>query len=491
MSKKKLTNLLDEMNKPNKGKVFDETLKLMKDRGKFIYTPDNEAYFYDSKDKKIYPMQDKKFLIWLSIKFGFVTSERIIKYIVARLETHAFQYGKEIEFKKFAHYDSAACILYINKFDGKIFRIDGEQMDIVDMGTDAIYFQDLDYYQPIELEPSSGLVDEVLFGNINFSKRLLSKEEQTFIFKWWFYASFFKTIFPAKPILVFYGVPDSGKTETVKRLPKFLFGSKGDVNSPPDSVRDLRVIADQSHILLLDDIEKKNRNIESELVRMATGVRVDERKLYTNKGVSKLVPDAFVAITTKEPHFTREDLIQRTFVLWLESKTDNISPVVLQQRVLDNRSKLWSEVLLELLGIVKRLKSHKSWKPVKVKFRNAAWAEFVFKATHKKYHNTFKKLLGKINEDQIMFLTESNPLAKALFLWLREKGNLGQWIESGELRQKLKKIARLKQLDQTIYKNNQKYGVELKNVVSTFSRIYDVEIDRPRGRNEYCFRKKR
>ena len=116
----------------------------------------------------------KEMVMWILLEVHIF--ERIIKYIVARLETYAFQYGKEIEFKKFAHYDSAACILYINKFDGKIFRIDGEQMDIVDMGTDAIYFQDLDYYQPIELEPSSGLVDEVLFGNINFSKRLLSKE---------------------------------------------------------------------------------------------------------------------------------------------------------------------------------------------------------------------------------------------------------------------------------------------------------------------------
>ena len=490
MGNKKLKSLLDDLSKPKQGKVYDETLKLMKHRGSFIYTREHEAFFYDSRDKKIYPILDKKFLIWLSIEFGFVTSERIIKHVVSRLETHAFQNGKEIEFKKFSHYDPAVCVLYINKFDGKVFRIDGEQTNIVDMGTDDIYFNDSDY-DPIGLAPSNGLMDKILFGDINFSNRSLNREEQKFIFKWWFFASFFKTIFPAKPILVLYGDPNSGKTVSLKRFPLFLFGSKGDVNSPPDLVRDLRVIANHSHILLLDDIEPKNKNLESELVRMATGVRVDERKLYTNKGLSSLVPDAFVAITTKAPHFTREDLIQRTFVLWLESKTDNINPNVLQQRILDNRSKLWSEVLSNLLSIVKRLKDLKNQKPIEVRFRNAAWAEFVFKATHKKYHNTIKKLLNKINEDQIMFLLESNPLAKALFLWLREKGNLGKWIESGELRQDLMRIARLNQLDQTIYKNNQKYGVELKNVVSTFSRIYEVEINRPRGRNEYYFRKKR
>jgi hypothetical protein len=146
---------------------------------------------------------------------------------------------------------------------------------------------------------------------------------------------------------------------------------------------------------------------------------------------------------------------------------------------------------LELLEIVKRLKLRKNWKPIEVKFRNAAWAEFVLKATHKKDHPAFKKILKKINEDQIMFLIESNALAKALDLWLKKKDNLGKWIESGELRKELIKIARLNNLDDTIYLNDQKYGIELKNTVSTFKRIYDVEIERPRGRNEYYFKEKR
>lgn len=492
MSKEKLKSLLEETSSPNKEQIFQETLKIMKARGKFIFTLEKDAYFYDAKGKKIYAILDKEFFIWLSIEFGFISTERITKHVVSRLEAYAFQHGKEIQFKKFAHYDPAACILYINKLDGKMFMIDGELIKVVDSGTDDIYFQDPDYYQPIELEQAKGLSDEVLFGNINFSRdSLLSTEEQGFIYKWWFFSSFFRTIFPAKPILVLYGPPDSGKTETGRRIPKFLFGSTGNVNSPPGSAKDFQVIADKFHILILDDIDKENKKIESELVRMATGVRVDERKYYTNKAISSLDPDAFVAITTKTPHFTREDLIQRTFVLWLESKTDNISPIVLQQRILDNRHTLWSDILLELLRIVKRLKLREDWKPAVVKFRNAAWAEFVFKATDKKDHPAFKQILKKINEDQIRFLLESNPLAKALFMWLKKKDNIGRWVESGELRIDLKKIARLNHLDQTVYQNDQTYGVELKNTASTFSRIYDVEIYRPRGRNKYCFKKKK
>ena len=137
------------------------------------------------------------------------------------------------------------------------------------------------------------------------------------------------------------------------------------------------------------------------------------------------------------------------------------------------------------------MQRRKGLEPVRINFRQAAWAEFVFKATHKKDHEPFKIIIEKINKDQILFLLESNPLAKALSIWLKDRGNLNRWVTSGELRPELLKIAKQRQLDSSIYNDDQVYGVELKNVVSTFSRIYDVQSDRSRGRNEYCFGKKK
>jgi hypothetical protein len=232
-----------------------------------------------------------------------------------------------------------------------------------------------------------------------------------------------------------------------------------------------------------------NRNIESELVRLSTGARVDDRKLYTNSDLSSLKPDAFIGFTTKAPHFTREDLMQRLIVFWLESKSDNISAEALQQQILTDRNKLWAEVLLELNSIVQNLRNRKNDTHQTFKTRNAAWADFVFRSIPEKDRSKFNRILSKLNEGQINFLLESNPLAKALSVWLKNKKNLNRWVESGKLRVELKNIAGKNQLDTTIYMNNQKYGVELKNVASTFSRIYKYEINRSRGRNEYRFTK--
>ena len=489
---KKLKNLILDGNSNKIDEILTMTTLILKARGHFIYTMDKEAFYYDGKENQLYRVLDKEFAVWLSIEFGFVRSDRITNRIIIELETHAFQHGKKVRFRKFTFFDHISYTLYIHKGDGKMFRLDGERFSIVNMGVDGIYFIDPPHYQPIEYETASeGLMDKILFGDISFAKEsLLEEYEQTFVLKYWFLSTFFQSLLPAKPILVLYGPPDSGKTEAVRRLPRFLFGDEANVNSPPNTVKDLRVIADKAHIILLDDIDRRTKAIESELVRMATGVRVDERTLHTNKGVSSLVPDAFVAMTTKTPHFTREDLIQRIFVLWLDKNLDNISAEVIQRQVLENRDRMWAELLMELLEIVKRLRERRNDSPIKIKFRNAGWAEFVFKATPKEAHKSFATILQKLNEDQIRFLLESNPLAKALSLWLKKKGNLGRWVESGELRKELKKIAYVSNLDSTIYGNDQKYGIELKNVTSTFSRIFVVDNDRPRGRNKYHFRKR-
>jgi hypothetical protein len=50
-------------------------------------------------------------------------------------------------------------------------------------------------------------------------------------------------------------------------------------------------------------------------------------------------------------------------------------------------------------------------------------------------------------------------------------------------------VAQQKGFDLKGYENNQIFGSELANVVSTFARIYDVKSKRSRGRNRYRFTK--
>jgi hypothetical protein len=74
-----------------------------------------------------------------------------------------------------------------------------------------------------------------------------------------------------------------------------------------------------------------------------------------------------------------------------------------------------------------------------------------------------------------------------LFVWLTDESNRNKWIESGKLRKELFIIADKENLNLKQYKNNQLYGRELRNIATTFSRIYKVDDDNTRGRNKYRF----
>lgn len=489
---KKLEVLLATPKVP-RTEIYKATKRALKARGKIFYSSEKEPYFFDEKKKRLYHILEGDFALWFSTELKFDRSQGVFKAVIKYLEGYAFKYGKKVEFKKFAFFDHDSYKLYINRFDGKMYILDGEEIKYVDLGTDGVFFRDHENCEPFNRSKSSErLSEKLLFHKSNFSdqRSALSPFDQEFILKWWFYSSFFRSLMNTKPIMVIYGPPNSYKTETARALLLFLFGSEANVNSPPSSVRDLRVVGDYSHIIFLDDFDDGSKNLESELVRMATSAKVDERKLYSNKGISKLSMDAFIGLTTKKPHFTREDFIQRVVLIRLESMGDNIASSTLKNQILANRNFMWREVLMDLNEIVKRIKKRRNKKPRKIEFRHADWAQFLLKATPTKSHGYIEKLVAKLNQDQINFLLEANPLAQALTLWLKKKKNMGRWIESGNLRYELIELAKHNQLDVSVYQNNQGYGVELKNVVSTFGRLYQTKSERRRGRNRYLFEKK-
>jgi hypothetical protein len=169
----------------------------------------------------------------------------------------------------------------------------------------------------------------------------------------------------------------------------------------------------------------------------------------------------------------------------------NIPSGAVRKRILNKRNAIWDEVLERLNGIVNRLNRTKNQQPITVNFRMADWAGFLFRALRKKKHDYIRDLLEKINNDQILFLEESNPLLLMMQEWLKDPVNLNSWIESGEIRDGLRPIAQQKGLAFKEYENDQHFGAELRNVTSTLSKICHVDFKRPRGRNVYRFSQKK
>ena len=486
--KKQLRALLGEKRR-DKRQIYKKTKRFLESQGKLFAGSDKEAYFYNRTTKELHQVSDTLFKKYIASELYFDRSDQLFSGVIKHIEDHVYKKSASMNFYKLAHYDEDSGKLYVNQFGGKMHVLDGEKIRLVNLGTDGVFFRDSDSCEPYEIEKSEGgLTRKYLFRKDNFlenpSSELKSKDQE-FLLKSWVYSLFFRELYPSsKPILVFYGTPNSYKTETARSILTFLFGRMADVSDPPRTSRDLNVIADASHVLFLDDFAQANKNLEKPLVRISTGMTATERELYTNKGVSTSKPDVFIGITAKEPYFSQEDFLQRCLIIRLESGTSNTSASDIKKGVLANRNKIWGEVLNRLNTMVKRLK--KKSHSAQVKFRMAVWADLLLKTNPKKA-TYIEGLLQKINRDQISFLIESNPLAMALSIWLKDMNNLGAWRNSGKIRDDLREIASERGLPFKDYEDNQVFGPAMTNIASTFTRLYRVETARTRGRNRYRF----
>jgi hypothetical protein len=488
--KKALRELLNEKRR-DKRPIYKMTQKFLNSKGELFVTSDKEAYFYHRKRKELHNVNSITFQRYLATELYFDRTDSVFKGVIKHLEDYAYRSGRHVDFFKFAHYDKESGKLYVNQFGGNMYVLNGKSIKLVDLGTDGVFFNDPEYYEPYEVEDSpGGLAKKHLYAKPNYKSSedgALTSADQEFLLKGWLYSLFFRELLPTKPILVLYGPPNSYKTETARSILVFLFGQDADVCDPPPTARDLNVIANAHHVLFLDDFSPANKHLEKPLVRISTGVKSAERELYTNKGVSVTNPDVFIGLTAKLPYFSQEDFLQRCLIIRLEDMTKSIASDHIKAEILDNRNRIWSEVLQNLNKMVARLKERKDSKPVDLGFRMADWGELLLKTNRKKKEDYIKTLLSKINRDQIQFLIESNPLAQALDIWLRDKDNRGQWLESGSIRKQLMVIAKQKRMSFKEYENDQVFGSELANVAATFKRIYQVKCRRRRGRNQYRF----
>ena len=241
--KKQLRELLNEKRR-DKRPIYKKTRKFLESQGELFITSGKEAYFYNRRKKELHSINSKPFQQYLASELYFDRSDSVFSGVIKHLEDHSYRSGRHIDFYKFSHYDEASGKLYVNQFGGNMYVLDGDKIKLAPLGTDGIFFNDPDYYEPYEMEDSpGGLAKKYLFEKPNFLNTkgsALAPEDQEFVLRSWVYSIFFRELLPTKPILVLYGPPDSYKTETARSILTFLFGQAANVSDPPATTRDLK-----------------------------------------------------------------------------------------------------------------------------------------------------------------------------------------------------------------------------------------------------------
>jgi len=460
--------------------------------GNFVKNAEGRFYFH-SATKQLLELDSFEFGALFSDIFGINPTEPEYKFTLADLNTEAHLRAKESQIYRLSFYDKKNNLLYVDRFDGNIYRLDGKKVELVDNGTDGIVFTKQatwEPYQYIDGSSSDGLFSRLLVDDIPFEKDTfapIKADEQRIVFALWIFSLFFESLLPTKPILAFIGEKGSGKTTALRRVLRFMFGNRVDVIGLERGKEDA-FIATITHnfLVVFDNLDGKIPWINDRLALASTSSSTQRRRLYTTNDVATFEHRCFIGLTSRNPQFKRDDVVDRLILLKVERLGDFRPESKMMQLVISQRDTLWTEIINDLNTILSYLPAI-SGGP-KTKFRMADWADLCWRiAQSQGIADVFDNILKKLSNEQAKFTLEDDPLYISLVLWLEKQDNVGREVDAKTLFNELSNIAESEKLDWN-YKSTISFAKRLTNINSNLVQVLGAkEIKDSRGRKYYCF----
>lgn len=461
--------------------VTEILLNDLRQRGMFYYDG-KTSYLFNHQNKILNVIHsDNLEHIRLLNEYKFNRSESLFKYLTNEMMLEAINNGTRSDIHRFAYYEKVSNTLYLYNNAGMVYRISKDTTELVDNGTAGILFVHNPNAEPFELvdvEKTRGIFFDKIINKINFDlDNKLTKKELQELIKCWIFSIFFESVNPTKPIVAFVGEKGSGKSSTFKGIGITLFGKQFDVMNVPEKQDDLDVTLLQETLVVLDNADSKVAWLEDRLATVATGAMIKKRKLYSDSDVIVMQPHCFVGITSRSPHFRRDDVAERTLLFKVARLPFFKSEHEILSDIYQHRNEILSDIVMMLQELLDSMDSDVSYSG---DVRMADFANFMFKASKADgTHDIVKSILAKLPGIQAEFSLEVDPLVDLLILWCEK--NLGRFVTYEELLEGMTKIADDKKID-FFYKNKLRpFANKMASLKSTLEKLFDIEEESKGG----------
>lgn len=452
-------------------------------------------FYFDNERLRPFPLiEDVELASIIAYRYGINRKEPGFQRVLADLQSEAARNGRMVEVRRLAHFERGTSRLYVSRFDGNMYCLDGVSVRLTENGTDDVFFfDDLALWEPFAYIPSTppGEFDKQLIESVNFTDSTLSLLEQQLFLKLWVLAVFFSNVQPTKIILLLLGDHGSGKTSALRRIQKLIFGRKVNLLSIEKDKQDGFIATITTDpIALFDNLDEHISWLPPALSRLATGVTFSRRQLYTTNDKIEFPGVSWLGITSRTLRFmdNQPDLPDRTLVLKLARLVDRQPEDELLNAVAQRRNVLWSELLDELNAVVRHLKENPE--PVRVSFRMADFASFALKvATLWGCREEIERALAKLERLQVNCAFENEPIHRLLELWLRDPSNRGRELDAGMLHREWSKLAEENRIPWP-FESGKSLGQALGRLRLAPRESFEVDVsqDSHSKQNRYAFR---
>jgi len=479
-----------EINAEVKRIVIDD----LRERGEF-YHEHSHGYYFLSDDKRLIPLDDRdNQLSCLLDRYGLNPVEKACEYTRKSLYIESLTKGKATQVHRLTWFDQQTHTLYLFNHANQVYRITADQIELVDNGTDGTLFIFDPRNEPFKLATDENLGDlfhHAVTAEINFdSEGQLTRGEQQSLFNHWFQSIFFGSILPTRPLLGFIGPKGSGKSYTLRRVGMLLFGSQFEVTNLPASEGDFDAITTNTYYCAFDNADSKVKWLPDRLAICATGGTVSKRLYYTTNSLVNYPIDCFVGITSRTPHFNRDDVADRMLLHHVKRFEDGQyrSEHELKAAILKDRNRIMTAVVRQLQECIAALKQTEG-RTYRTSFRMADFAVFCLRlADARGRRHEVEATFGRMQEEQSAFTLEGDCLIDLLQKWLETETNHNKKVTASDLFKELRYLAEKANLPFD-YENGRSLGQRLSHIESNLKSVVNLEVkpDKKKRQKAYCF----
>lgn len=463
--------------------VFDKLDQL----GHFIQN--DIAYYYVSVKTgmaRMYPVSiksDSPFAGMIREEFGLNagTDKSYISGILH--EAVAFcQRTSKIQFYHFSHYDVLENKVYVDRYDGSMYVLDGKKIIHVPYGHDGIYFhpnEDTLFPKAYEYvkKYKKGSFESLILDGPNYitaDSHGTTRKELRHLLRTWVASFFFPTAMDTKPIICIYGAADSGKTTLFQNLSIMFTGdSTFSVTEMPKDSKQFNNDVTNNAYIFYDNVEVNKKDLQEKLAQVATGYTLKIRKLYSSNETVSYKARCFVGITTRTLDKIQEDVAQRYIMIPVQpfnigggNQRQSMSHILRQ--VTSQRNELWSELLDYVNKIVKTIDERGGLHTTTVSIRMADYGALL-DLTCSMDGMSFPKIEGYILRMQTEIMKQNDPLFAAMIAVLNAyNGDMGE-VTCGDM---LKMLIGTDRRMKSVYTSSQKLSRRLTEYIEngSFSR---------------------
>ncbi len=396
-------------------KAEDAVSGALTDLGRFYRTPGENLYWFRESTKTLHELPDRiqdggSFVRILSGLSSVNPEDPWMKRLYAYLRVWGLETAGQARVHRLAHWDAEVGVLYVDRFNGTVYRLDGSQIQVVPNGGEGVLFLPEPQTEPFEADFDA---DEDLFrgkvvGLLQVDEtRSLTQDEAEEVVETWVEALYFRSTQPTCPILAPYGPKGTTKTTSARAIGRTLLGPDFDVTALTRHKEDaFQARVTQAGFAVFDNADGKIVWLPDALATLATGGRVDRRKLFRTIELVSYAIQAWAIITARDPRFGRDDVAERLIPLPTARPKHFRREGEIQAELTRLRPQLWGSLLKRLQVCVRRLRENGM--NFDTDFRMADFAAFFLAIQeNKKGRVRVRALLKKLTELQNEFIAET------------------------------------------------------------------------------------